>query len=51
MLRLTESNRLEALADRLVAALDVRSDTPLVPETVVVPNFGMARWLSLALRW
>jgi exodeoxyribonuclease V gamma subunit len=49
MLRLTESNRLEALADRLVAALDVRSDTPLVPETVVVPNFGMARWLSLAI--
>src|SRR5215510_7449441 len=49
MLRLTESNRLEALADRLVAALDARSDTPLVPETVVVPNFGMARWLSLAI--
>jgi exodeoxyribonuclease V gamma subunit len=49
MLRLTESNRLEALAERLVAALDVRSSTPLVPETVVVPNFGMARWLSLAI--
>jgi exodeoxyribonuclease V gamma subunit len=49
MLRLTESNRLEALADRLVAALDVRSDAPLVAETVVVPNFGMARWLSLAI--
>src|SRR5436190_1766110 len=49
MLRLTESNRLEALAERLVAALDVRSDTPLVAETVVVPNFGMARWLSLAI--
>ena len=49
MLRLTESNRLEALAERLVAALDVPTDTPLVPETVVVPNFGMARWLSLAI--
>ena len=49
MLRLTESNRLETLAERLVAALDVTSTTPLVPETVVVPNFGMARWLSLAI--
>jgi exodeoxyribonuclease V gamma subunit len=49
MLRLTQSNRLEALAERLVQALDVRSDRPLVPETVVVPNFGMARWLSLVI--
>src|SRR5688572_30854312 len=49
MLRLTESNRLEVLAERLVAALDVPSAAPLVPETVVVPNFGMARWLSLSI--
>ena len=35
--------------DLHILALDVRSDTPLVPETVVVPNFGMARWLSLAI--
>jgi exodeoxyribonuclease V gamma subunit len=49
MLRLTESNRLEALAERLAAALDVATATPLVPDVVVVPNYGMARWLSLGL--
>ncbi len=47
MLRVTESNRLEVLAERLAATLDAPGDTPLAPDLVVVPNRGMARWLSL----
>jgi exodeoxyribonuclease V gamma subunit len=49
MLRLTQSNRLETLAARLATALDRPAVDPLVPEIVVVPNGGMARWLSLAI--
>jgi exodeoxyribonuclease V gamma subunit len=49
MLRVTQSNRLETLAARLAVALDVARDDPLVPDLVVVPNHGMARWLSLGL--
>ncbi len=48
-LRVTTSNRLEALADRLaaVAARPLRS--PLARETIVVRNPGMERWVTLAL--
>ncbi len=49
MLTLIESNRLEALAERLAVALDVATSSPLVADVVVVPNYGMARWLSLGL--
>jgi exodeoxyribonuclease V gamma subunit len=49
MLRVTESNRLEALADRLVAELRVPAGPPLTPDVVVVQNAGMARWVALRI--
>ncbi|MBT8137660.1 MAG: exodeoxyribonuclease V subunit gamma [Gammaproteobacteria bacterium] len=47
MLNVVYSNRLELLADRLSGILQ-QSD-PLQPETVIVPNQGLARWLWLQL--
>lgn len=46
MLHLVQSNHLEILADRLIEVLAVPGPDPFVPETVVVQNTGMARWLS-----
>jgi exodeoxyribonuclease V gamma subunit len=43
------SNRLEALADGLAAALRAAPLPPLHAETIVVPGQGMARWLQLEL--
>ena len=47
MLVVTQSNRLEMLADRLVERLRRAPPPPLVPEIVVVQSAGMARWLTL----
>jgi exodeoxyribonuclease V gamma subunit len=43
------SNHLEALAHALCETLRVPAGGPLEPEVVVVPNAGMARWVSLAV--
>src|SRR6185436_16089119 len=49
MLRVTQSNRLEVLADALAARLAVPVGSVLTPEIVVVQNAGMGRWLALRL--
>ena len=43
MLAVTQSNRLEMLADRMVERLRQSPLPPLVPEIVVVQSTGMAR--------
>jgi len=43
------SNRLEALSERLAAAVRTGLRDPLTPELVVVQSLGMARWLQLEL--
>ncbi|MCI5183943.1 MAG: hypothetical protein D3921_15730, partial [Candidatus Electrothrix sp. AW1] len=43
---LFQSNRLENLFDALCATLTTPISNPLTPETIVVQNPGMARWLS-----
>ena len=47
--RIHQSNRLERLADLLAELCREPSGGPLDPEAIVVPNPGMARWLSLRL--
>ena len=48
MLKLFKSSDLTELANALLAELNRRtSQNPLQPETFVVQNYGMARWLSL----
>lgn len=49
MLHVHHSNRLERLADRLCEVIAAPLGPALAPETIVVPNPGMARWLSLAV--
>lgn len=49
MLHVHHSNRLECLADRLCGVIAEPLGPPLAPETILVPNPGMARWLSLAV--
>ncbi|MCU7906261.1 MAG: exodeoxyribonuclease V subunit gamma [Candidatus Thiodiazotropha sp. (ex Epidulcina cf. delphinae)] len=49
MLRLYQSNRLEALAERLTSLLAEGGGLPLQPEQVVVQHPGMERWLSLRI--
>ena len=49
MLHIHHSNRLERLADRLCEVIAAPLGAPLAPETILVPNPGMARWLSLAV--
>lgn len=49
MFHVHHSNRLECLADRLCGVIGQPVGPPLAPETIVVPNAGMARWLSLAV--
>ncbi|MCW5559557.1 MAG: exodeoxyribonuclease V subunit gamma, partial [Verrucomicrobiae bacterium] len=49
-LQIVSSNRLEALAERLAAAVAApRSGDPLAPEWIVVQSRGMARWVQLEL--
>jgi exodeoxyribonuclease V gamma subunit len=42
-------NRLEMLADRLLARIRETPPAPLVPETIIVQSAGMARWLSMRI--
>ena len=49
MLKVHQSNRLEALLPALAEVCAQPLEHPFVPERIVVPNQGMARWLSLAL--
>src|SRR5262245_34885966 len=49
MLRVTQSNRLESLADALAARLAAPVGSVLTPDVVVVQNAGMGRWLALRL--
>lgn len=49
MLRVTEGNRLETLADRLADALAEPLPGVLTPDVVVVQNAGMKRWLQLRI--
>ncbi len=52
MMQIYHSNRAERLVERLVQIVSLPAADPLAPETVVVQNPGMARWLAqeLALR-
>jgi exodeoxyribonuclease V gamma subunit len=43
------SNRLEVLADQLVALVRQPPDSPFVPETIIAQSLGMAHWLSSRL--
>lgn len=47
--QLCTSNRMERLADALAEVLRRPLTNPLAPETIVVPNGGVARWLSFQL--
>ena len=49
MLTLVHGNRLEALADQLVARLGAAPPPPLTREIIVVQSVGMERWLTLRL--
>lgn len=49
MLNLHFSNRTEALAERLLAALAADSGDPFAVDTVIVPSAGLRRWLTLAI--
>ncbi|EIC19614.1 exodeoxyribonuclease V subunit gamma [Thiorhodovibrio frisius] len=52
MLRVHHSNRLEQLIDVLATQEDAAGKDPFAREVIVVPNQGMARWVSqqLAMR-
>jgi exodeoxyribonuclease V gamma subunit len=49
MLRIYQSNRLEALHERLSTVLSSPLSRVLEPELIVTQNQGMARWLALNL--
>jgi exodeoxyribonuclease V gamma subunit len=49
MLNVYHSNRMERLVERLCTLLEVPLTSPLVSERFVVPNKGLARWLTLQL--
>lgn len=49
MLILHQSNRLEALAERLAEITRAPLASPFAPETIIVQSHGVARWLALAL--
>lgn len=49
MLIVHQSNRLEELADALAEVCQPPLSSPFAAEQIVVPNQGMARWLSLQL--
>ncbi len=48
-MQLHTSNRMELLADNLAGIVAQPLCSPLDPEIIVVPNRGMARWLSMQL--
>ena len=43
------SNRLETLADALISHIASNSGHPLIPDTLVVQNRGISRWLNLRI--
>lgn len=49
MFYLHHGNRLEQLAQQLAEVHRFGSDDPFIPETIIVQNAGMARWLSLCI--
>lgn len=49
MFHLFQSNRLETLAELLANTLSRPLRSPLQPETILVQNSGMERWLTLRL--
>lgn len=49
MLQISYSNRLESLVERLNELLAGAPAPVLIPETIVAPGQGMARWLVLRL--
>lgn len=49
MFHIHNSNRCESLLDTLAKLYSSASADPFIPETIVVQNPGMARWLSLGL--
>ena len=49
MLKVIHSNRLERLFDRLAEVLERPVGGPMKPETLVVQNPGMGRWVNLRL--
>jgi len=46
MLQIYHSNRMECLVEELVRQIRSPLSSPMQPETIVVQNPGMARWLS-----
>lgn len=49
MFHIHHSNRCERLLDTLAKLCSATSADPFIPETIVVQNPGMARWLALGL--
>ncbi len=49
MLQIYHSNCLEPLLDHLATTLDTPHHHPLAPETIIIQNQGMARWLAIEL--
>ena len=48
-LRISVSNRLEVLAEKLAGIVRIPLSSPFQPETVIVQSRGMERWISMAL--
>lgn len=49
MIRVVQSNRIEALAATLAGDVALPGTDPRIPDTIVVPNAGMARWLQMEI--
>ncbi|MBA2352656.1 MAG: exodeoxyribonuclease V subunit gamma [Pseudomonadota bacterium] len=49
MLKLVQSNRLEVLADSMLAAWPPPAIVDLRPRTIIVPSAAIARWLKYAI--
>jgi exodeoxyribonuclease V gamma subunit len=43
------SNRLEVFADQLAALVCQPTNSPFVPDTIIVQSLGIARWLPFGL--
>ncbi|MEA3303677.1 MAG: exodeoxyribonuclease V subunit gamma, partial [Pseudomonadota bacterium] len=46
MLYLYHSNKMESLLQALLAVLEQPLENPFAPETILVQNQGMARWIT-----
>lgn len=49
MFTVHHGNRLEVLADQLAALVGQPTNSPFIPDTIIVQSLGMARWLSFRL--